>query len=243
MKKIKFRSINLTAFLLASSIILGSKTNVEAYSISSASNYGYQPKYIREIPLDDTNTPNFLIDFETVANYKGETLNKDLLNYSGMALDYELEDYIKDRCYEVIESDIYSLDITGDDLFRIMMTIGEKESNGTWDCDGKISKTNDYGQFQINKCNHEIIYENLGYTTEDLLNDRYKNTDAAIYLICDRILTHPKCKTIDDVFGMYNGWSNWKNISRSVKYSDNCLNIMEEYFGTRDYEDVKELER
>lgn len=255
MKKIKIKYVNCAYILLIATLTLCKRNDVDAFSKSNENSYTpsisteltnisininideyNEDVYLKEKYIQDIKTNTFI---KNDYLYGVEPIEKK--EYSGMALDNELEDYIKEKCYEVIENNIYDVSLTEEDLFRIIMTLGEKESNGTWSCDGVISKTNDYGQFQINKCNHKDIYENLGYTSDDLLNDRYKNTDAAIYLICNNILTHPKCKSIEDVFGMYNGWSNWRNIKRSVKYSENCLNIMEEYFGTKEY--VKELVR
>ena len=264
-KRISKISINIAYFSLLTAITLTDNIYAEAYTdvnVLSLSIPKVLDEQVEDIIIQDydneedeydiTLHERYLIKkkIEKIEDYydaeaNPETLNKDLLYYSGMALDHELEDYIREKCYEVVELGYYDIEITGEDLFRIIMTLGEKESNGTWECNGVISKTNDYGQFQINKCNHKTIQDNLGYSTEELLNDRYKNTDAAIYLICNNILSHSKCKKSEDVFGMYNGWTNWKNIKRSVNYAENCLKIMDNYFETTEfeYQKVKELER
>ena len=76
--------------------------------------------------------------------------------YSGMALDNEFEDYIRELCDEYASQ--YELD--SKKLFESTLVIGDTESNGTWECNGKISSTNDYGEFQINISNHHSL-ENI----------------------------------------------------------------------------------
>lgn len=164
---------------------------------------------------------------------------EDEKEYSGMALSNEYEDYLHDKCSEYQEK--YELDISDEDLLKIMLTIGEQESHGSWDTNGVVSSTNDYGQFQINKCNHKDIYDELGYTQDELLNDEYKNADAAIWLMCENILTNKHCETIEDVFGMYNGWIGWENKRQSRNYSDSCIEILDNYFEDEGY--VKEIKK
>ena len=146
--------------------------------------------------------------------------------YSGMQLDHDYEDYLYEQCLSY--ADEYNYDV--DELFKIVLTIGEQESDGKWDCDGKVSPTNDYGQFQLNVCNHRSIFKQFGYTSSDLQYDEYKNGEAAIWLVCENILTNNHCDSIEDVFGMYNGWINWRQKEQSVKYTNSCLKIMENYF-------------
>lgn len=146
--------------------------------------------------------------------------------YSGMALDNEFEDYIRSLCNKY--ASIYGLD--ADLLFKSTLVIGDQESNGTWDSNGKISPTDDYGEFQINISNHENIRKNLGYTTDELLNDKEKNADAAIWIISN-IMVNNSCQTDEDIYGMYNGWINWESKEESVEYVASCLEREDTYFG------------
>ena len=147
--------------------------------------------------------------------------------YSGMNLEHEYEDYIYDLCQKYASE--YEID--SNYLFQTVLVIGDQESNGTWDTNGIISSTNDYGEFQINEVNHQVIYEQLGYTSDELLNDKYKNAEAAVWIICN-IIINKECKTDEDVYGMYNGWINWSNNQECVKYVDSCLSRNDLYFPT-----------
>lgn len=138
-------------------------------------------------------------------------------DYSGMALSNELEDEIKRL------SDDYGIP------YQIVLTIGEQESGGVWNTNGIISSTNDYGLFQINVANLPYIETNLGFTKDEILNDPLKNTEACLFLLKD-IMTREDVNTLDDIFGMYNGWINWKNKQISVDYVENCNKIINEYF-------------
>lgn len=135
----------------------------------------------------------------------------------------EWQNYIFEKCEEYVVPDY------------IVMTIIEIESNGTWATNGVISITNDYGLAQINLCNLELIEEVFGYTKDDILNDPYKNIEAAIYLIKNIMNMSIKDDKIDieNVFGMYNGWANWRNIEDSVKYTETCMNRLEEKFSKK----------
>jgi len=144
----------------------------------------------------------------------------------GMKLSREYENIIVDIAHK------YGIDP------EIMLTLGNKESDGKWDSNGKISKTNDHGVFQINKINHEHIKEVLGFTSEDLLYDPIKNAEAAAYLI-SRIMLRSDVNSLDEIFGMYNGWTEWRNAS--IEYVNECHEIMNTYFLNYGYENNKEL--
>ena len=137
--------------------------------------------------------------------------------YSGMALSNELEDEIKKL------ADTYNIP------YQIVLTIGEQESGGVWNTNGIISSTNDYGLFQINVANLPYIETNLGFTKDEILNDPLKNTEACLFLLKD-IMKREDVNTLDDIFGMYNGWINWQKKKMSVDYVQNCSKIMNEYF-------------
>ena len=123
---------------------------------------------------------------------------------------------------------------------EIMLTLGDQESDGKWDNIGKISETNDYGVFQINEINHEHIKEVFGFTSEDLLYDPIKNAEAAAYLIRN-IMLRSDVNSLDDIFGMYNGWTNWRNIEWSVDYVNECFERMNTYFPNYNHDINKEL--
>lgn len=160
------------------------------------------------------------------------SISKDPVNeYSGMALSHELEDEYRKIALE------YRIPI------EAMLIIGDQESDGKWDNNGVISITNDYGVFQINKRNHKYIFEQLGYTSDDLRYDPIKNAEAAALLIRD-IMEHPKVKKLNDIFGMYNGWTGWENKEISINYVKECNERLANYFPNfeyyhSDYVDIK----
>lgn len=144
-------------------------------------------------------------------------------SYSGMKLSHELEDR-----YSKIAED-YGIPK------EIMLIIGDQESDGKWDNNGVISVTDDYGVFQINKFNHEEIFEEFGYTSDDLRYDPIKNAEAAAFLI-SRIMKHPKAESLDDIFGMYNGWTGWKDKEISINYVNGCNERLGCYFPEFEYQ-------
>jgi len=182
------------------------------------------------------------VDYYSAINYDTdiyETDNYDLIdynsyesslnntkNYSGMALDNEFEDDIK------MISDEYNIP------YQVVLTIGERESGGSWNNNGIISSTNDYGVFQINECNLSYIEDKLGYTKEEILYDSVKNAEACVFLLND-IISRDDVTTLDDIFGMYNGWVNWEKKSQSVNYVNACLEIVDEYFPDYQYSLIK----
>ncbi len=152
-------------------------------------------------------------------------LAKQSINeYSGMNLSHELEDDIK-RVTEQYNNIPY----------QIILTIGYRESAGNWNNNGVISSTNDYGMFQINECNLSYIEENLGYSKEEILNDPIKNAEACLFLLND-IVKREDVTTLEDIFGMYNGWVNWQEKPQSVEYVKACMEIMNTYFPDYQYE-------
>lgn len=142
--------------------------------------------------------------------------------YSGMALLHEYEDEIKKIASK------YNIP------YKVMLIIGDQESNGKWDNNGKISSTNDYGVFQINKRNHAYVKEQLGYTPDELLNDPIKNADAAAYLIRE-VMNHKSVKELNDIFGMYNAWTGWETNEQALKYVSQCNERLEKYFPDFEY--------
>lgn len=147
-----------------------------------------------------------------------EPQEEDLIdNYSGLKISNELEDYVKEisQKYDV--------------PYEAILAIGNTESSGNWNTSGVISKTNDYGLFQINECNLYDIKMNLGYSKEEILYDDKANCEACVYLV-NNIMNNANCETIDDIFGMYNGWINWKEKETSVDYVNKCNKCLDTYF-------------
>lgn len=114
-----------------------------------------------------------------------------------------------------------------------MMTIAHIESGGNFNNNGKISNTDDYGFYQINVVNHSDIYEKLGYTAEDLLNNPYKNIEGAA-LIIKNIYNMYENPNIEDVLGTYNGWSNWREKEISINYVEKGLYLYQDTYNKDD---------
>lgn len=154
---------------------------------------------------------------------ESDSVLEDIPQYSGMALSHEFEDDLK----KLAES--YHIP------YQILLTIGYRESGGNWNTNGVISSTNDYGQFQINECNLAYLEEKLGCTREEILNDPLKNAEACLYLLND-IIKREDVTTLEDIFGMYNGWVNWENKPLAVEYVDACMEIVDTYFPDFEYQ-------
>ncbi len=156
-----------------------------------------------------------------------EKQKKELTNI--VTLQHERKEYYDCLCPHDLQEHIFKLSLKYGVPSKIVMSIIERESGGNWNTNGVISKTNDYGLAQINICNLELIEEDLGYTKDEILNDPYKNVEAAFYLL--RVIIEKS--TVDgridyeNVFGMYNGWVNWRDIPSSVEYSNACMEILE----------------
>lgn len=85
--------------------------------------------------------------------------------YFDIPLSKELQDYIRNLCDE------YGVPI------ELVIAIIDVESTFRADV---VSKTNDYGLMQINKCNHEWLTDKLGIT--DFL-DPYQNIKSGIHIL------------------------------------------------------------
>lgn len=98
-------------------------------------------------------TPETVIDTEPVTVYFDVPLSK------------ELQDYIRNLCDE------YGIPI------ELVIAIIDVESTFRANI---VSKTNDYGLMQINKCNHEWLTDKLGVT--DFL-DPYQNIKSGVHIL------------------------------------------------------------
>lgn len=117
---------------------------------------------------------------------------------------------------------IYEMSIKYDVPFNILMTIVDNESAGVFNTNGKISEYDDYGLFQINICNHDLIFKELGYDSKDLLNDPYKNIEAASFLL-KKICNMYNKDDYENILGTYNGWINWQSKETSRNYAINGI--------------------
>lgn len=85
--------------------------------------------------------------------------------YFDVPLSKELQDYIRNLCDE------YGVPI------ELVIAMIDVESTFRADV---VSKTNDYGLMQINKCNHEWLTDKLGVT--DFL-DPYQNINSGVHIL------------------------------------------------------------
>lgn len=118
-------------------------------------------------------------------------------------LSEELQEYLYDKC---LENDLeYEL------ILAVMYTESRFKSN-------LISKTNDYGLMQINKCNHKSLKKQLGIT--DFLNPR-QNIDAGIYMLSDLYSRYSDPHQVLTAYnwGEYGMLRGWKKGTRTSKYS------------------------
>ena len=147
--------------------------------------------------------------------------------FVGYNNDCKYQEYIKKMCDEYGVS------------FNVMMTIIDNESDGKFDSNGKVSEWGDYGYCQINECNHDVIYENLGITTDELLNNPEKNIEAAIYLVSDIYKRYPQevaVENYENVFGTYNGWILWKQKQTSIEYVEKAMEKFNTIYNKTDEE-------
>lgn len=174
---------------------------------------------------------------------KIENINSNLPHYNYQYLTYEpKQEYYDIPIYdEAFQEHLFEISAKYGFPHDILFTLGHVESDGTWATNGVISPTNDYGLFQINITNHKQIYQVLGFTSDDLQYDPYKNAEAAAYLIktffdlYDYDITNFNYKNI---FGTYNGYIKWEEKEQSLEYVDYSMKILEEK-----YSKIERLER
>lgn len=163
-----------------------------------------------------------------------EKINGNIPIYEVHHLDVPQQEYYDIPIYDTSFQDhLFSLAEKYGFNHEILFTIVHVESGGTWATNGVISPTDDYGLFQINIKNHEHIYQELGFTTDELQYDPYKNAEAAAYIIKKFFDLYQYDKTNFDystIFGTYNGYINWKENELSLDYVDKCMIILEENY-------------
>ncbi len=217
--RIKNLHYNKAAFLLFSAISLSS-IGLIAYAKEPISKGEIIEVMATDIELEEDNSVDLVYqdsNIKIINEHEQETNVIIEKQYSGMNLSNEYEDDIKRL------SEIYNIP------YEVVLTIGYRESGGNWNNNGIISSTNDYGVFQINECNLKHIEQNLGYSKDEILNDPIKNAEACMFLLKD-IIKRDDVTTVEEVFGMYNGWVGWETKPLAVTYSSKCCEIMNEYF-------------
>lgn len=120
---------------------------------------------------------------------------------------------------------------------EVLMTLIDQESGGYWNCNGVISKTNDYGLAQINKCMLPFIEESIGLTKDDILNNPYAAVEAEAFVVryCfDKLGYDLNNFDYRSAFGCYNGWVTWEKKEPCRKYADKCMERLEKHFGITD---------
>ncbi len=121
--------------------------------------------------------------------------------------------------------------------FEVLMIILDQETNGYWNANGVISKTNDYGLAQINKCNLQFIYDSIGITKNQVLNDPYKAVEAEAFIVryCFDNMGYDQYNfDYRNAFGCYNGWLKWEEKEPCRKYADRCMERLSEHFDIND---------
>ncbi len=174
---------------------------------------------------------------------KIEKINGNLPKYEINYLTYEpKQEYYDIPIYdETFQQFMFDISEKYGFSHDILFTIGHVESDGTWATNGVISPTNDYGLFQINITNHKLINQVLGFTTEDIQYNPYKNAEAAAYLIKSFFQLYNYDESHFDyqnIFGTYNGYVTWRSKEQSLEYVDYCMEILEEK-----YSKIERLER
>jgi hypothetical protein len=147
-------------------------------------------------------------------------------------------------CTEEFQDYIISVADKYDLPYEILFTIIHRESGGDWNTNGYISNTNDYGLCQINRCNLSDIYDALGYSEDDILNDPYKNVDASAYLLKGIFNVYGYTKDnfeYENVFGCYNGWTSWQKKKMARNYVNGCMEILEEKFSDLEEDTKREI--
>lgn len=124
-------------------------------------------------------------------------------------MDEETQEFVFYLC------DAYDIDWT------LVMAMIQKESNFTSDV---VSKTNDYGLMQINKCNHEWLSNTLGITN---YLDPEQNIRAGVFVLRKLFEKHKEPELVLMCYNMGEGGASklWNKGVYSTKYSESILEI------------------
>jgi len=152
--------------------------------------------------------------------------------YNQPLMDIELQEYMKE------------ISKTYDIPFQVMMTIAHVESGGNFNNNGVISSSDDYGYMQINKVNLEILCEELNVTVDEILNEPRVNIEASAYLLKNiKDICIKKYGEVinEEMYGMYNGWKNWKDKPISLNYVEKAKNAQQEFYTAENMLPISEL--
>ncbi len=159
----------------------------------------------------------------------------------------EISKFYDVPCSQEYQQLIYELCVeNGHVPFRVAMAIGHIESGGEWNNVGKVSKTNDYGAFQINSYNFKELRKAFGYqeTTEDqerfrndILYNQEFNARCAIYLMGEWFKSIEPSH-YEEMFGKYNGWTNWRQKSVSRAYAQKGLELLDTVYVPLEFDET-----
>lgn len=132
--------------------------------------------------------------------------------YYDVPLSYEIQDYISELCQ------IYKVPA------RVIYAIIKVESNFNANL---ISKTDDYGLMQINKCNHQWLREQ--YEIEDFLNT-YDNIKSGIIIFSSHHQKYPYLSRALMAYNMgaYGAKRAWDKGISSTRYTDKIFKALKE---------------
>ena len=115
--------------------------------------------------------------------------------------------------------------------FTLVMALIETESNFQ---PNLISRTNDYGLMQINKCNHKRLSAELGIT--DFLNPS-QNVEAGCYMLSELLYKYKDLNVVLMAYNMGEGNAKklWKQGVWSSKYSNKIMARKQEFDNQTNY--------
>lgn len=143
-----------------------------------------------------------------------EPITEPEVFYFDVPLSDGFQDYIRAKC---IEYDV---------PMELVIALIDKESSFRSDV---VSKTNDYGYMQINKCNHEWLSETLGVSN---FLDPHENVLCGIYIISGHL--EKTDGNIELALMRYNCGATgarrlWEQGTYSTSYSRSVMTLYESY--------------
>lgn len=143
-----------------------------------------------------------------------EPITEPTVFYFDVPLSDGFQDYIRAKCFEY------------DVPMELVIALIDKESSFRADV---VSKTNDYGYMQINKCNHEWLSETLGVSN---FLDPYENVLCGIYIISGHL--EKTDGNIELALMRYNCGATgarrlWEQGIYSTSYSRSIMTLYESY--------------
>lgn len=132
--------------------------------------------------------------------------------YYDVPLSYEIQDYVLELCQ------IYEVPV------QVIYAIIKVESNFNANL---VSKTNDYGLMQINKCNHQWLREQ--YDIEDFLNI-HDNIKSGIIIFSNHYQKYPYLSRALMAYNMgsYGAKRAWDKGISSTRYTNKIFKALKE---------------